>query len=73
MNQKNRNFKVDFIGIGAPRCGTTWIAKCLSEHPQICLSSVKETDFFGKYYRKGLSYYKSFFRVLSRFCLWKIN
>ena len=31
----NENFKVDFIGVGAAKCGSSWIAKCLAEHPQI--------------------------------------
>ncbi len=39
------NFKIDFIGVGAPKCGTTWVAQCLSEHPQICLSKPKEINF----------------------------
>lgn len=33
MSASSRN--IDFIGIGAPRCGTTWISECLREHPQI--------------------------------------
>ncbi|MDD4318847.1 MAG: sulfotransferase [Candidatus Peribacteraceae bacterium] len=41
------DFKVDFIGIGAPRCGTTWLYKCLSEHPDICMSKPKELNYFA--------------------------
>ena len=26
---------IAFIGIGAAKAGTTWLAQCLSEHPQI--------------------------------------
>ena len=40
-------FKLDFVGIGAARCGTTWITRCLSAHPQICMSSVKEIRYFN--------------------------
>jgi hypothetical protein len=54
-------FKVDFIGIGAPRCATTWIAACLDEHPQICISRPKETNYFLQHYKKGLKYYRSCF------------
>lgn len=43
---KEKKFTPDFIGIGAPRCGTTWIYDCLSEHPEICTSDIKETNFF---------------------------
>lgn len=45
---KKKNVKIDFIGIGAARCGTTWISKCLAEHPQICFSKPKETGFFNR-------------------------
>lgn len=57
------NFKVDFIGVGFPRCGTTWISKCLEEHPEICFSNKKEVQFFNiDYdYKKGIDYYRSFF------------
>lgn len=63
----NSNFKIDFIGIGAPRAASSWIFQCLTEHPQICGAKVKsggkETNFF--YYRdrygRGLDFYASFF------------
>ena len=42
------NFKIDFVGIGAPKCATTWIYECLKEHPEICMSKPKETNFFKK-------------------------
>ncbi len=40
-------FKLDFVGIGAARCGTSWITTCLCAHPQICLSSKKEMRYFN--------------------------
>ena len=43
-----KNVKIDFIGVGAPRCGTTWIAECLMEHPEICFPYTKELNFFSK-------------------------
>lgn len=56
-------FSVDFIGIGAPRCGTTWLAKCLAEHPDVCFSSVKETHFFDRPLEMGtdIDTYEQFF------------
>lgn len=39
-------FNLDFVGIGAAKAGTSWIASCLSEHPQICLSKPKELNYF---------------------------
>jgi len=64
---KNEDFKVDFIGIGAARRGTTWIYECLKEHPQICVSKIKEVRFFSdqRTYRKGMKYYQSFFNHCS--------
>jgi len=60
---KKKNFQVDFIGIGAQKSGTTWIAQCLKEHPQICTPLKKELHFFDKpyNYRKGIDFYASFF------------
>jgi hypothetical protein len=40
------DFFMDFVGIGAPKAGTTWIASCLEDHPQICLSDPKELNYF---------------------------
>ena len=62
MNKKDY-FKPDFIGVGAPRCGTTWIYDCLSEHPEICTSDIKETNFFKENYdeRNSFEKYKDHF------------
>lgn len=32
--------------VGAPRCGTTFLAKLLARHPGVCFSKPKETHFF---------------------------
>lgn len=42
----NDRFELDFIGIGAAKAGTTWLATCLAEHPQICMSNDKELSYF---------------------------
>lgn len=36
----------NFIGIGAPKAGTTWLASCLAEHPEVFIAPTKETNFF---------------------------
>jgi len=36
----------DFIIGGAPRCGTTYLADRMSQHPQICMSAAKEPWYF---------------------------
>lgn len=40
---------VDIFGVGAPRSGTTWLYRCLSEHPATCVSSPKELHFFSEW------------------------
>lgn len=42
--------KVDFLGVGAARTGTTWIYQALKEHPEVCMSKTKEIHFFNKYH-----------------------
>lgn len=53
--------KVSLLGIGAPKAGTSWIARCLDEHPEIAIPK-KEINFFNKNYEKGLDYYHQFFK-----------
>lgn len=36
-----------FIIIGAPRAGTTSLYHYLRQHPQICMSSIKETNYYA--------------------------
>jgi len=60
--------KLDFIGIGAQKAATSWIYKCLLEHPEICGFPGKETYFFTREerYQKGLEYYASLFAHCDR-------
>lgn len=47
--------KIDFIGIGAGRAGTTWVSKLLEAHPDILFSSqksYKELYFFNNSYSR---------------------
>src|SRR5207253_5941660 len=37
---------IDFIGIGAPKCGTTWFSAQLEAHPQIGFAPDKEVYYF---------------------------
>lgn len=39
--------RLDFVGVGAARCGTTWLARCLDEHPEIAIPPRKELHFFN--------------------------
>ncbi len=50
----------DFVVVGPPRTGTTWLYRALRGHvglPQ----GYKETDFFTRNYSKGLDWYRSLF------------
>lgn len=39
--------RIDFIGIGAPKCGTTWLSAQLEAHPQIGFAPAKEVYYFA--------------------------
>ena len=63
------DFKVSFIGIGAVRCGTSWMSNILKQHPEVCFSSRKEVMFFNESYLgikpnqnfdHGLDFYRKF-------------
>ena len=53
--------KVDFFIVGAPKAGTTSLYHYLNEHPEIVMSSQKETDFFSdeSLQKQGLYYGKN--------------
>ena len=58
-----KDLTVDFVGVGFPRCGTTWLGRCLSEHPGICFSHPKEAHYFDLdyHYEKGTPFYSQHF------------
>jgi len=51
----------DFIAIGPPRTGTTWLYRALGGHVGLPRDT-KETDFFSTHYAKGMDWYLAFFR-----------
>lgn len=53
-----------FLIIGAKKCGTTSLFKYLIEHPYIGAPIEKEISFFDSNFRKGISWYKSYFPTL---------
>jgi hypothetical protein len=57
-----------FIVIGAMKGGTSSLHRYLAAHPEICMSSTKETDFFvaEKNYSLGTDWYESQFCVPAR-------
>tara|TARA_B100000508_G_scaffold53235_1_gene41244 strand:- start:22435 stop:23286 length:852 start_codon:yes stop_codon:yes gene_type:complete len=54
---------VNTIGIGFSRTGSTWLSRCLEEHPEICFSKEKETHFFNldARFNEGVDSYHSYF------------
>lgn len=54
-----------FLVIGAQKCGTTWLAKMVSQHPEVSVAKKKELHFFNKVYNyeKGLEWYEDQFNA----------
>lgn len=61
MFSKKHETKPDFIGIGVQKCGTTWLAARLAEHPEIYLDK-KEISFFTNHFYKGYGWYHDHFK-----------
>lgn len=52
----------NFLGIGAPRAGTTWLNTLLPSHPDVYTPTVRdEINFFDRYYKRGLDWYERLF------------
>lgn len=60
---------LDFLYIGAPRSGSTWLYGALDQHPEIWVPHNKEVHFFNERmpfpyeykYPRGIDYYKKYF------------
>lgn len=51
-----------FLGIGAPRSGTTWLNTMLPTHPNVYMPTLrKELRFFDQNYDLGLDWYEALF------------
>lgn len=72
-NNLSAKNQIDFIGIGAGKSGTTWLADNLQKHPRIYIPAIKELRFFNMYkgeseqvknpnYNKSLQWYHKYFR-----------
>jgi hypothetical protein len=51
----------NFLIIGVPRGGTTWIQSNIRVHPEIFMPAKKEIHFFNREYQKGMRYYEKYF------------
>jgi len=56
-------FKVDFLGIGPAKAGTTWLGHMLEAHPDICMSEPKEVHFFNDSLSFNRSYDSTHFQL----------
>lgn len=53
-----------FLGIGAPKAGTTWLQQVLESHPDILMSKHrKEIHYFDLHFERGPAWYGRFFRA----------
>ncbi len=51
-----------FLGIAAPRAGSTWLYELLSRHPDVGMSAPrKEVHYFDLNFDRGTSWYERFF------------
>ncbi len=55
----------DFLIIGVPKSGSTFLFEMLNKHPNIKGASLKEPHYFDLNYSKGENYYRGFFPVKS--------
>jgi hypothetical protein len=51
----------NFLIVGAPRSGTTSLARYLGAHPQVFMAADKEVRFFGAGFDRGLEWYAKHF------------
>ena len=52
----------NFLIIGAEKAATTWLARCLAEHPSVFVPPEKEIFFFSSRFSRGRGWYASHFR-----------
>lgn len=67
------SFRVDFLGIGPAKAGTTWLGHMLEAHPDICMAEPKEVHFFNDslsfnrsydkpHFQNGIEWYENHFK-----------
>ncbi|GMM70438.1 hypothetical protein MTsDn5_03900 [Alteromonas gracilis] len=52
---------VNVVGIGAQKCASSWIYELLRLHDDVCVSEIKELNFFSYFYDHGFEWYESNF------------
>lgn len=51
-----------FLGLGAQKAGTSWLAQQLSTHPDVFLPAISETHYFDRNFERGADFYKGLFK-----------
>lgn len=51
----------NFIFIGPDKSGSSWLFDILRQHPECYVPNCKDIYFFDRYYKRGMSWYLSFF------------
>ena len=57
---------LNFLGIGAQKCGTSWLFDALVQHPRIAFPGGKEIHFWNRPEGRGLEWYSQLFVDPSR-------
>jgi hypothetical protein len=52
---------LNFLGIGAQKCGTTWLFEMLRQHPGVAFPAGKEVHFWDARRDLGLKWYRGLF------------
>lgn len=56
---------VSFFHIGPQKSATTWVYKCLKEHPEVACPPKDTIHYFDMFYSKGRKWYANFFKDAS--------
>ncbi len=51
----------NFLHIGPPKAGSSWLHEVLARHPNIFMTEAKELYFFDRYFDRGLPWYEAQF------------
>jgi hypothetical protein len=57
----NRLALPQFLGLGAPKAGSTWLHHCLAAHPGVFVPPEKELHYFCHFYHHSLRWYAGHF------------
>jgi len=59
--EDNHEWVPAYIGLGAQKSASSWLSKCIREHPEFSTNQKKELHFFDAdtNYNKGIKYYRS--------------